>query len=216
MNNPLDQLRDIHLPDALQWWPPAPGWWLLALFNILAFVYLGRYLRARYHRLYFRGETKNLLKESWQYFQENSANNNADKVFIESTLSLLRRAAKTAGINPNLPAEHLASLPTPALLEALNEYSNGKLTQGLALHKLSERLYRPDSSALSKTELQYLYNAAKSWLKSDEFKNPAAPKLTLKALSDKAKGANLATLFKRPTNKANKHKNQPKKGVKPC
>jgi hypothetical protein len=24
-------LRDIHLPEALGWWPPALGWWLLAL-----------------------------------------------------------------------------------------------------------------------------------------------------------------------------------------
>ncbi len=34
--NPLEQLRDIHLPPDPGWWPPAVGWWLLALLIILA------------------------------------------------------------------------------------------------------------------------------------------------------------------------------------
>lgn len=36
--NPIDPatlpLRDIHLPTAIAWWPPAPGWWVVALLAI--------------------------------------------------------------------------------------------------------------------------------------------------------------------------------------
>ncbi len=30
-NDPLQQLRDIHLPPDPGWWPPSFGWWVLAL-----------------------------------------------------------------------------------------------------------------------------------------------------------------------------------------
>jgi len=36
--NPLDQLRDIHLPEAVSWWPLAPGWWLLMVLTCLLLV----------------------------------------------------------------------------------------------------------------------------------------------------------------------------------
>ena len=27
----LNQLKDVRLPQAVSWWPPAPGWWVLAI-----------------------------------------------------------------------------------------------------------------------------------------------------------------------------------------
>ena len=35
-NDPLLQLRGVHLPPDPAWWPPAIGWWLVALLTILA------------------------------------------------------------------------------------------------------------------------------------------------------------------------------------
>ncbi|MCP5144261.1 MAG: DUF4381 domain-containing protein [Gammaproteobacteria bacterium] len=45
-NDPLAELRPYHLPEAVGWWPPAPGWWLLA-FLLLALVAVVGYLYYR-------------------------------------------------------------------------------------------------------------------------------------------------------------------------
>jgi hypothetical protein len=43
----LSQLRDIHLPDAVSWWPLAPGWWILLALAIASAV-LGFFLYRKY------------------------------------------------------------------------------------------------------------------------------------------------------------------------
>ena len=44
--NPAElPLRDIHLPDPIGWWPPAPGWWVvggLLLFLVFTLIHFWR------------------------------------------------------------------------------------------------------------------------------------------------------------------------------
>ena len=44
----LSQLRDIHTAAPVGWWPPAPGWWVLALLLLVLLGWLGRRVLARY------------------------------------------------------------------------------------------------------------------------------------------------------------------------
>ena len=39
------ELRDIHLPDTSLWWPPAPGWWILTGFLLIAIFVITWMLR---------------------------------------------------------------------------------------------------------------------------------------------------------------------------
>lgn len=55
----LERLEDIHPAVAPSWWPPAPGWWLLAAVGLAAVVYFG--WRA-YRRLQVSRRRRDLIK----------------------------------------------------------------------------------------------------------------------------------------------------------
>lgn len=80
-------LRDLHLPEAIGWWPLAPGWWLLLL--LLAFVLLVGLYRAfkrRQHNAPRRFALRELARYEAEYLEHR------DVVTLGKQLSeLLRR-----------------------------------------------------------------------------------------------------------------------------
>lgn len=69
--NPLDQLKDIHLPEAVGFWPLAPGWWLLAAgligITVIAALFFRHYKKRAYRRIAVR--QLNMLFADYQQHQ---------------------------------------------------------------------------------------------------------------------------------------------------
>ena len=83
-------LRDIHLPEPVGWWPPAPGWWLLlglALAGAAAWAWLAWRRRTRVRRA--------ALAELKRIERDYAAKGDVARLAKELS-TLMRRAAITA------------------------------------------------------------------------------------------------------------------------
>jgi phosphoglycerol transferase MdoB-like AlkP superfamily enzyme len=89
--SPLDQLADIHLPDSVNWWPLAPGWWALLALLVIALIILF-IIRRRAQKNRYRKDAQAALNRIYADYQttQDSAK------FLHETSVLLRRVALTA------------------------------------------------------------------------------------------------------------------------
>lgn len=149
-SDPLAQLRDIHLPDPVSWWPPAIGWWLLAI-TVLGFVILVSYFLRRYiHRNRYRKEVKQELKRLVA-----ARDNYSTGEMLEQLTRLLRRVAiQTRGRTA------VAPLVGEAWLRFLDsEGGTDQFTMGPG-RVLGEGLYRQQVDA----DLEQLLPLVEKWL----------------------------------------------------
>jgi len=84
----LTNLRDIHAPPPVSWWPPAPGWWLLLVVGVAVLVLLWRWRRARPWR-------RHALRELQVLEQEFKTTGDAGNCVAQVSV-LLRRVALSA------------------------------------------------------------------------------------------------------------------------
>jgi hypothetical protein len=111
MDPALIPLRDLHLPDAVGWWPLAPGWWLLVAVLLVALAYG---LHAAYRRWRHNAPRRYALRELKRVRSE--YDRGIDSVTLGKELSELLRRAMLA----YAPRNEVAGLTGETWLEWLD------------------------------------------------------------------------------------------------
>ncbi|MEA2093962.1 MAG: DUF4381 domain-containing protein [Pseudomonadota bacterium] len=78
-------LRDIHLPDPVSWWPPAPGWWML-LTLLVAIALLSGLLHYRHRRNALQRAAQQALHKIGEDYRQSG-----DARLLAQQLSILLR-----------------------------------------------------------------------------------------------------------------------------
>jgi hypothetical protein len=89
MDEALKQLHDLHLPAQPGFWPPAPGWWVLAAIGVVLLVWLG----LRWHHTWQRRRPFRLaIRTLDQLLASARQNETSMRDFADSVNALLKRA----------------------------------------------------------------------------------------------------------------------------
>ncbi|MGJ0429094.1 DUF4381 domain-containing protein [Methylobacter sp.] len=145
-------LRDIHMPEAIGWWPPAMGWWLVAILAPLL-IFLLVWL---YKRLTRKTAVKTAKKILAQIKQDKTLDNHGKLVALSV---LVRRVAISVS-----PREQAAGLTGQAWLAYLDSSVKGSpFSEGVGRH-LSDAPYR--KLQLADADIPPLISLCEDWLKA--------------------------------------------------
>jgi len=162
LEDPLSNLRGIHMPDPVSFWPPAIGWWLLILMSVVL-VFLG-YWGFKY---YFRPNIRKDAMIELDMLNQGLIQDRSYHQFYINVSILVRRIAITI-----FGRSKVAGLSGENWLLFLDETSgttfftsgNGRLliTAPYMSFDISDDKQVPDAS--SDEEVEQFYNALKSWV----------------------------------------------------
>ena len=159
--DPLSQLRDIHLPDPVTFWPLAPGWWILLLLVLVGLVFLGRHAIATLIRRRRLESVMRELDQAHARFTVQSAFNNtrnqAGLDFLATVNALLKRVAQVM-----YPDSTCSSLTGRDWLQFLDACDQGSAFSRGAGAVLADGAYRPVFDA----DGDALYQTARTWIEN--------------------------------------------------
>lgn len=152
-------LRDIRLPPAISWWPPAPGWWLLLLGLLLLITAIYAMYRHRQRR-----QLQRLALFELEELQQHYSDSQNPQQLLEGLSRLLRQSAIL-----HFPQHNCAGLVGSDWLIFLDQQLEDQpFSQGPG-RLLAEAPYRPQSGQINSEALLTL---CRRWLQQ----LPPAPK----------------------------------------
>ncbi len=154
--NPLDQLHDLILPVPISWWPPAPGWWILATLLLMMLIFALRKGWQWYQRGVPKRAALKQLKQHWQAYQRDQ---NALQLLRDLDILLKRMALSY------FPREQIAPLHGSAWLEFLDKSGQTQgFTRGVG-RWLGDGLYQAEMPLHQPAQLQALLNLCRDWIR---------------------------------------------------
>jgi len=155
MNPEEIPLRDLHLPEAISWWPLAPGWWVVIGFAVVLLAYMLRqYFRTRARGAARRHALRKLNELTAEFEQHH------DAVAFSSSLSELLRRTMLA----YAPRQEVAGLTGDEWLAWLDRDLDQARFQSATGRKLLELPYRQHDDEVSAMELVDVVSAVRQRL----------------------------------------------------
>ncbi len=152
----LAQLADIHLPGDVSWWPPAVGWWVLALLLIAATVFLARkLLQLRRERLILN----HALAELHRVYEEFADSDDSDAAvdYLNQFNAVLRRVALV-----HFPDHRVASLGGREWVDFIKEKGDPSLVNEDIEAALSYGRFQPQYQV----DVEALDRMGRNWITS--------------------------------------------------
>ena len=155
-NDPLAELRDIHLPPEIGWWPLAYGWWIL-ITALLTLTMFAIFFLVKQHRsnLYKRQALRELhaLKKNL-----NSSNN----VKFTFALNILKKTCIS-----NHRSVNAVSKNNQDFIVFMQNQSTKSLFQNTP-ENINEIMYDSEADEISSDDLNKFLNDAEKWISSHQ------------------------------------------------
>jgi hypothetical protein len=157
-NNSL-ALRDIHLPDPISWWPPAPGWWIL-----LSIIVLGLIIFVLWKKIQRKRRIKKAARTEFEIIRATYQNEMNPALLAQSISTLLRRICLSY-----YPHTHVPGMTGQQWLSYLDSTATIKGFQTSSGNILATAPYLPEDECPD-FDAEALLSLSEAWIEAQPVK----------------------------------------------